>query len=108
MIHQPNLQNSHKDGARLAVASDGSALYCNRVLKRASSLLSQVAIIDMLLKQSFLMGCTQPCICTQVPAPAFSHMGLLHAVFCCATYIGGSTVKAVPRSQMWLPPTSIP
>ena len=108
MIDQPNLQNSHKDGARLAVASDGSALYCSWVWKPVSGLLSQVAIIDMLLKQSFIMECTQPCICTQVPAPAFSHMGLVYAAFCWSIYIGASTFKAVWCSRVWLPLTSIP
>ena len=54
------------------------------------------------------MECTQPCICTQVPAPAFSHMGLVYAAFCWSIYIGASTFKAVWCSRVWLPLTSIP
>lgn len=79
MTYHPNQQSYHECGVR-------SATFWTQVLKshfqfcslkqQVNLVFTKTAIVNLILKWSFIFEYTQPCVCTQVPAPAFLHEGL--------------------------------
>lgn len=84
MTYQPNQQSCHESGVRFATV-------CTQALKpqfqfysvkqHINLVFTKIAFINMLSKWSFIFEHTHPCICTQVPASAFLHEGIVCACF---------------------------
>lgn len=55
---------------------------------------TKIVFINMLLKWSFIFEYIQACVCTQVPAPAFLHEGIVWACFPSVGVLGHQHIQS--------------